>query len=55
NNNCTRMSDSKKSSIPETIGPAKKKQSLPWWISEDDSDDGNEFHSGMKNSPVIRK
>ncbi|XP_062837180.1 centrosomal protein of 162 kDa isoform X2 [Anolis carolinensis] len=36
----------KKSSIPETIGPAKKKQSLPWWISEDDSDDGKHGTNG---------
>ncbi|KAH0622116.1 hypothetical protein JD844_024130 [Phrynosoma platyrhinos] len=28
-----------KSTVPETIGLAKKKQPLPWWISEDDSDD----------------
>ncbi|XP_044278092.1 centrosomal protein of 162 kDa isoform X1 [Varanus komodoensis] len=31
----------KKSSIPETMGQARhKKHSVPWWISEEDSDDG---------------
>lgn len=43
----------KKSSVPETIGPNKnKKQCLPWWISENDLDDGNEFCFVPCNRPA---
>ncbi|XP_025976904.2 centrosomal protein of 162 kDa isoform X2 [Dromaius novaehollandiae] len=43
-------SSKKKSSILETLGEprkkeSKKKDSVPWWISEEDSDDGGMFGS----------
>nr|XP_060608963.1 centrosomal protein of 162 kDa isoform X1 [Anolis sagrei ordinatus] len=38
------------SSIPEAIGPTKKKQPLPWWISEDDSDDVPKTNKFIKQS-----
>ncbi|XP_042299429.1 uncharacterized protein LOC121917481 [Sceloporus undulatus] len=40
----------KNSSVPETIGLAKKKQPLPWWISEDDSDEVPKTNKFIKQS-----